>query len=136
MNLSTQGVKVETRWVPAHVGITGNEEADLFAKNGAQQTTAPCTGCRTTITYLRRNNRQTFYSAWGSAVRTQVTSWKYSQHFAQWNLRDSVTFFRFFCRRTNFDQHFDAPTIRCVCRAADITSIHLLRDCCQTPHLF
>jgi ribonuclease HI len=46
MKLSTRGVKIETRWVPAHIGIGGNEDADQLAKNGSQQTLSPCPGSR------------------------------------------------------------------------------------------
>jgi hypothetical protein len=129
MDLQAHGVVDKTRWVPAHIGIKGNEEADRVAKKGSEQTSSPCNDIRTTITYVRRANLQILFTAWGSFTSTVVTSWKYPEHFGQWNLSNSVAIFRFFSRRTNFDRHFGAQGVRCKCGISDISGIHLLRDC-------
>jgi ribonuclease HI len=128
-DLDVRGVKVEARWTPAHLGIDGNEEADQLAKTGSGRTTSPCPVSRTTITYLRRTNRQTLFTKWGAFINRPVNSWKYPDHLAQWDQKNSVTFFRFFCRRTNFDSYFGGPVSQCKCGSAEISSIHLLRDC-------
>jgi hypothetical protein len=128
-DLDVRGVKVETRWTPAHISIDGNEESDQLAKTGSGWTTSPCPASRTPIPYLQRTNRQTLFTKWGAFINHPVNSWKYPDHLAQWDPKNSVTFFRFFCRRTNLDSYFGGPVSQCKCGSAEISSIHLLRDC-------
>jgi ribonuclease HI len=40
----TQNSRVVIQWIPAHCGISGNDKADLLAKDGSQQQQeSPCT---------------------------------------------------------------------------------------------
>jgi hypothetical protein len=124
----TRGTTIETRWIPAHIDTEGNEKADKLAKEGSNNTDHKCTASRTTITHLQRVNRARLFHAWGEAVGSQITSWSYPEYFAKWNLRDSLTYFKFFCQRTNFDRYCNSPGIRCRRQTADISALHLVRD--------
>jgi hypothetical protein len=104
-HLHAQGVHVGTRRIPAHININGNDQADKLAKKGAGNADHRCADSRTTVTHLRRANRARFFRSWSSATGEQITSWNYPDHFAKWTLVESLTFFKFFCRRTNFDHY-------------------------------
>jgi ribonuclease HI len=63
-DLVARGTTVRTRWIPAHIGIQGNEQADELTKNGSEKTDSLCPGSRTTVTHLRRVNRKNLYTTW------------------------------------------------------------------------
>jgi hypothetical protein len=81
------------------------------------------------VTHLQRINRAKFFRSWSCAIGEQATSWNSPDRFAKWNLVESLTFFKFFCRRTNFDHYYNSPPTKCKCGTADISALHLLRDC-------
>jgi hypothetical protein len=127
-DLDVRGAKIETRWTRANIGIDRNEEVDQLAKTYSRQTTSPGPTSRTTITYLRRTNRQTLFTKWWAFINHLVNSWKYPNPLTQLDQKSSVTFFWLFCRRTNFDSYFGGPVSQCKCGSTEISSIHLLQD--------
>ena len=56
-----KSVSVRYQWVPSHEGLSGNEQADLAAKTGAQRVGRPdLTFCTSTSDLVRRGN----WAAW------------------------------------------------------------------------
>ena len=50
--LSSRGIKTNIDWVPGHVNVRGNEQADTLAKEGTKGKRLPC-DATTSITYLK-----------------------------------------------------------------------------------
>ena len=67
--LKTEGIKVTIRWIKAHVGITGNEAADLAARVGALEVS------RTTP--VRKSDAH---------FKAQFKTWLYDKWSDRWNL--------------------------------------------------
>ncbi|KAF5597252.1 hypothetical protein FPCIR_3679 [Fusarium pseudocircinatum] len=78
--LRSQGVEIQFRWIPAHVGVSGNEAADQAAKEAARSNLNPSTEpetrtglevlrtlTATTKTTIRRTMMHEWKLSWGKA---------------------------------------------------------------------
>jgi ribonuclease HI len=80
-----QGVRVEIRWVPAHIGIWGNEAADRAAKRAAKQNAGAGQGNEnitqtriyhlqaTLKTWVKRQTRAEWINSWREETRGRTT---------------------------------------------------------------
>jgi ribonuclease HI len=74
--LRNQGWELQFRWIPAHVGVPGNEAADQAAKEAAgmgSSTQQQPTTARTLIATTRTNIRARMKDEWDAA-------WEYAKH--------------------------------------------------------
>lgn len=74
--LRSQGAEIQFRWIPAHVGVSGNEAADQAAKEAARSNLNPSTepGTRTGLEVLRTLTATTKTTI----RRTMMHEWKLS----------------------------------------------------------
>ena len=68
-SLKKKGVSVRYQWVPSHVGLSGNEQADLAAKAGAQRVGRPDLTLRPTTSDLVRRVNRAAWSLWAKDYR-------------------------------------------------------------------
>ncbi|RKL20549.1 hypothetical protein BFJ72_g15022 [Fusarium proliferatum] len=70
--LRSQGLKTEVRWVPAHIGIQGNEDADLAAKEATGWRDGDLTGPKAA-------EPQQLYP-----LRSTMKTWSHKETIASW----------------------------------------------------
>ena len=119
--------KTTLQWVPAHIGLSGNERADRLAKEGSRliQPTPPAT-YEETKTLLRGSFRRGWanlnhgYQAQTDPIRTLER-------------KHQTLIFRMrtgHCGlRTHLKRIGATATATCQCGEADQTSAHILQDC-------
>ena len=68
-SLQKKGVSVRYQWVPSHVGLSGNEQADLIAKTRAQRVGRPDLTLRSSTSDLVRRVNRAAWSLWAKDYR-------------------------------------------------------------------
>ena len=123
----TAQFSVSLQWVPAHVGLTGNEKADLLAKIGSQ---APQTQNPVTYREARRLLHSRFNGDW------KKDNGGYQAHLdPSWRLKraQQTTIFRLRPAHCGLSAHLKrtgiSDTFLCECGQADQTPDHVLQSC-------
>ena len=63
--LAQHNIRTHIHWVPGHVNVKGNERADILAKAGTEEKRIP-RDATTSITYLKRKNKEQQMLAWNA----------------------------------------------------------------------
>ena len=79
--LSSQGIKTHIYWVPGHVNVKGNERADTLAKEGTNGKRPP-RDVTTSITYLKRKNKEHQMNTWNTRWPTMKRGHSYHGRLA------------------------------------------------------
>jgi hypothetical protein len=80
--LANRNIKLHIHWVPGHVNVKGNERADTLAKEGTEGRRLP-RDSSTSITYLRRRNKETQLQEW-------TKRWPAQKHGRQYHGRPAM----------------------------------------------
>lgn len=128
-SLATLTKKAPTtlQWVPAHVGLSGNEHADRLAKEGSQLTQP-----NTSVTYEEAKTllRSRFRRDWASLNDGYQAHQDPIQTLER---RHQTTIFRLRTGHCGLRAHLKrigvANTALCQCEQADQTPSHILQDC-------
>ncbi|XP_070195246.1 uncharacterized protein [Littorina saxatilis] len=129
-SLNTLTVRTATtlQWVPAHVGLPGNEQADRLAKEGSRQLTQPSNPA--TYEETKTLVRSKFRADWVA----QNDGYRADQDPIRKLERNQQTLI--FCLRTGdcgLRAHLKrigiTDTALCECGQADQTPSHMLQDC-------
>ena len=138
---SRKGIKLEFCWVPSHVGIVGNERADVAAKDAIRLDHCsgmgiPISDFRNVIRCYCRDQWQNHWSSLTSnfklrSIRPSVHSW----HHCQMNRRSEVILTRLRIGHTYFTHKYlmtsgaERQVPQCPSCHTDITVKHFLVDC-------
>jgi len=116
------------QWVPAHVGLPGNEQADQLAKAGSQltQPSVPAT-YEETKTLIRSKFKAHWEHTSGGycAQRDPLRKLDRDQQTLIFRLRTGHCRLRAHLKRIGV-----SDTSLCICEQADETVSHMLQDCC------
>ena len=74
--LASRGIKTHIHWVPGHVSVKGNEREDVLAKEGTKGKCLP-RGATTSITYLKRKNKEQQMKTWNARWPTMKRGHSY-----------------------------------------------------------
>jgi ribonuclease HI len=102
-DLSRSGWMIQGIWMPAHVGITGNEAADAEAKSGAAATAAtasPCKHARATKTWMLAESKWKLRSRWTQELPDARPGLRFPPHLRGYQWADTRALWRLYCRRT------------------------------------
>lgn len=118
------------QWIPAHVGIAGNEAADRLAKKGSRfPQPHPPTTYREARTLLKSRYREDWR-------RRNHFYYPDQDHLHQLNRREQTTIFRLRTGHCGLNKHMKrmglADAASCQCGADEQTPEHILQTC---PHL-
>lgn len=127
--LQQMGWRINTVWTPAHIGISGNEEADLMAKKGTQDEDRLCDAACITKTWIERTFREKLLKGWGDRIGTSNITWKYPKQWEAWNFREANAYFRTYCGRTWSDTSHGENPKKCACGESDLSTDHLIGSC-------
>jgi ribonuclease HI len=124
-------------WVPSHIGITGNELADIAAKDALNLEIQPNTSVATMdmITIARRRSKEKWGQIWNESnsimntIKKTTERWRTNE---QLNRRQQVILSRLrMCHTRITHSYHIEKTNRPVCEACDVvlTVPHILFDC-------
>ena len=74
--LSSRGIKTHIHWVPGHVNVKGKERADTLANEGTKGKRLP-REATTSITYLKRKNKEHQMNTWNARWPTMKRGHSY-----------------------------------------------------------
>ena len=127
LKILSQQNNVILQWIPAHVGIRGNETADQLAKAGSHMPQP-----HTTTSYKEAKTllRQSFRTDWQS--RNSGYSPQHD-HINKLERREQTTIFRLRTGHCGLKKHMKkmglAETAHCECGADEQTPAHILQTC-------
>jgi ribonuclease HI len=129
--LVEKGWSFASIWTPSHCGIPGNERADNLANQGAKcaDTSATCSGARTTKNWLLAECRRRLYSQWKKTVPSASATLRSPTHFDNLDWPTSRAVLRIFAGRTPSDPLQGVDPEECECETDVLTSHHLLTEC-------
>ncbi|KAK7109741.1 hypothetical protein V1264_013730 [Littorina saxatilis] len=128
-SLNTLTVRTATtlQWVPAHVGLPGNEQADRLAKEGSQLTQPSNPASYEETKTLVRSKFRADLVAQNGGYRTDqdpIRKLKRNQQTLIFRLRTGYCGLRAHLKRIGI-----IDTALCECGQADQTPSHMLQDC-------
>jgi len=118
---------VVLQWIPAHVGIAGNEYADKLAKEGSRkEQPQPPISYKEAKTLLKCS----FRTIWKNKNEGYQSK---TDNINKLNRPSQVTFFRLRTDHCRLHKHIKglglAETASCQCRSDDETRFHILQNC-------
>lgn len=137
-HLKCLGKNVYFIWIPGHMGIQGNEEADIAAKCAAKETInegilIPVADVKV---YLRKTLLETWQQEWSQCqtalrgIKPQCTPWQYPDNMSR---REQCVLCRLRMGHTNLTSMFmleGKRQPRCeTCRGVRLTVKHILTEC-------
>ena len=141
--LSFKGIRLHLQWVPAHMGIEGNEEADKAAKSGTLKACCVPDSC-VSLSFVKRKIKDDCLLNWHRLWETQKTGRHYIQFdtVPKWRppslrlskqlwstitqLKLGVGYFRYYLNRLPDYSSADCP----FCQTTE-TPEHLLLNCSE-----
>jgi ribonuclease HI len=129
LHLLSERGKVVLQWIPAHVGIAGNEAADRLAKKGSR---LPQPNPPTTYKEAKAQLKNHFQTEW----RNKNKGYKPEEdHINQLTRREQTIIFRLRTGHCGLRKHLKkigvTDTAACQCGAEEQTPHHFLQTC---PH--
>jgi hypothetical protein len=126
------GWKILGVWTPAHVGIVGNETADMEAKAGAASSVA-CTHARMTKTWMLPQTRLRLRERWLAALPDATPSMRFPDHLKHLSWPDTRALWPLHAGRTPSDRDpgadHDKDPEPCDCGDSYRSSAHILLEC-------
>ena len=121
------GIRVILQWIPGHIGLAGNEQADRFAKKGAHsiQPERPVP-YQTTKNIIKQAFREEWMNEWakgdtGRKVYDHMNTIKPKDNLKLLNRSDQTTIFRLRTQHITLNQHLNRinPEIPPLCPLCD-----------------
>lgn len=127
LNRLTSRAPVTLQWVPAHVGIRGNEIADTLAKAGSQ---LPQIDTKLSFQETKTVLRRAFQEEWISSNKGYRAE---QDPFRRLDRGQQTTIFRLRTGHCRLNYHANkiglAPSATCPCNSSPQTPEHILQSC-------